>query len=386
MDTISHTHKSSLAFKIITCLLAAIGFFDIIMLILELFILTLELFPKEWLTQLEEVESLILGGQLVVGVLLTLGYSFWWQHQEKLGKGNSGLKTAYLQGFIRYWLAFEISIYGFAKILKTQFQTPDYRLDMPLGEVSGFGLTWYYFGYSYILAVIIALFQIGGSILLLYRRTTLLGTIILLPVLFNILLINVFYDIAVGAFINSVLFLLGLTYFLLLDFQKLKTVFWDLVERLPSIQFGFGKHFVRFIPILAAFGFIYFLIKSRKSDTELVGTWEVKKLIRNNKAVLLENWQQDTTIISRIYFSMDKSCAFSPNPHVYRWKQALRGDYEFNEKNNKLKFNYWLEGSKEPDSMLATISNRTDKSMVLEGILRKDTIRLELAKLDRKKK
>ncbi|MBC8112401.1 MAG: hypothetical protein H7Y04_15210 [Verrucomicrobia bacterium] len=379
MNTIHDTHKSSLAFKIITCLLAAIGLFNILLM-------GLEILPKEWLAALENTESLILGGQVVLGVLLALGYSFWWQQQEKQSKGNSGLKTAYLQGFIRYWLAFEIATYGFAKIFKTQFQTPDYRLDMPLGDISGFGLTWYYFGYSYLMAVIIAIFQIGGSILLLYRRTTLLGTIILLPVLFNILLINVFYDIAVGAFINSMLFLLGLTYFLLLDFQKLKTVFWDLVERLPPIQFGLGKHFLRFLPILGAFGFIFYLVNLRTSDTELIGTWEVKKFVRNKEIVSASAWLQDTTVISRVYFSGFFGCAFSPNPQLYRPKQALRGDYEFDKKNNKLKFKYWTASSEKPDSLLATISNRTDKSMVLEGILRKDTIHLELAKLERKKK
>jgi hypothetical protein len=47
-------------------------------------------------------------------------------------------------------------VYGFAKILKTQFAVSYLRNDTPAGQLNGFELTWNYFGHSYWLAVIIA--------------------------------------------------------------------------------------------------------------------------------------------------------------------------------------------------------------------------------------
>ena len=143
--------------------------------------------------------------------IIHLFYVWIWHRRERSVTTHSALHHAWLQGIIRSWLALSISTYGFAKILKTQFQTADYRLDMPLSSFDGMSLTWYYFGCSYPLAVIIALFQIGGSIFLLYRRTTFPGAMILLPVMFNIVLINIFYKITTGALFNSVVYLLAVS-------------------------------------------------------------------------------------------------------------------------------------------------------------------------------
>lgn len=55
----------------------------------------------------------------------------------------------WMEVIIRYWLAFELTIYGFAKIFRTQFSTPHHIQDIPSGEFIGFNLTWIYFGDSY---------------------------------------------------------------------------------------------------------------------------------------------------------------------------------------------------------------------------------------------
>jgi len=50
-----------------------------------------------------------------------------------------------------------------------------------MGEVSGFWLTWYYFGYSPVYGTVIALVQIAGGVLLVLPRTSLLAALVLLP-------------------------------------------------------------------------------------------------------------------------------------------------------------------------------------------------------------
>jgi hypothetical protein len=47
------------------------------------------------------------------------------------------------------WVAVVLCIvYGFAKLTGAQFTILDSELTRPLGQVSGFWLTWYYFGFS----------------------------------------------------------------------------------------------------------------------------------------------------------------------------------------------------------------------------------------------
>jgi hypothetical protein len=47
------------------------------------------------------------------------------------------------------WVAGALCIlYGFAKLNGSQFAVLDSEMTKPLGQVSGFWLTWYYFGYS----------------------------------------------------------------------------------------------------------------------------------------------------------------------------------------------------------------------------------------------
>ena len=89
-------------------------------------------------------------------------------------------------------------LYGFAKLNGSQFTVLDSELTRPLGEVSGFWLTWHYFGYSPIYGTLIALIQVAGGLLLIWPRTALLAALMLVPVAANILLIDLFYGVDPG--------------------------------------------------------------------------------------------------------------------------------------------------------------------------------------------
>jgi hypothetical protein len=104
----------------------------------------------------------------------------------------------------RYVAAFLLLTYGLAKLTGAQFTVLESELDKPLREVSGFWLTWYYFGYSPIYGTIVAVAQIAGAVALLGRRTALVGALLLLPLVGNIILINIFYAIDVGALLVAI--------------------------------------------------------------------------------------------------------------------------------------------------------------------------------------
>src|SRR2546421_429888 len=127
---------------------------------------------------------------------------------------------------LRFLAAFLLLVYGFAKLNGSQFTILASELDKPMGEVSGFWLTWYYFGYSPIYGNFIALVQVFGGILLMFRKTTLLGTCILLPVIINIILVDIFFQIDVGALLVAVIIAAALIIILSFHRVELLEVFW----------------------------------------------------------------------------------------------------------------------------------------------------------------
>jgi hypothetical protein len=77
-------------------------------------------------------------------------------------------------------------------LLHLQFDLQSQLSRRPVGTLTGYQLTWFYFGYSRAYAVLLGLTQALCGSLLLFRKTTLLGALVMLPVMANILLINVF--------------------------------------------------------------------------------------------------------------------------------------------------------------------------------------------------
>jgi hypothetical protein len=94
--------------------------------------------------------------------------------------------------WLRYFCALQLYIYGGSKLAHMQLSLPAEYAKRAIGSLTGYELTWYYYGYSYTYAFILGLVQVVGATLLLFRRTAFLGSALMLPVMINILLINIF--------------------------------------------------------------------------------------------------------------------------------------------------------------------------------------------------
>lgn len=192
------------------------------------------------------------------------------------------LKTVhlYLHTFCRYFLATIIISYAFSKILETQFVSQPSIYDKPIGSLSGFQLTWHYFGYSYWYGLVIAVTQIASSLLLFFRKTTRIGIIIFLTFMINILLMDFAYDIHGAKGMALTLTLMAL-FVLLSDYKALLKYF---VEEPPLFQKDerpnwmnkFSK--VKFLYIPIVFIGFFILISSLKDKymgrNKFYGTWE----------------------------------------------------------------------------------------------------------------
>ena len=105
---------------------------------------------------------------------------------------------AWLRAIVRYPLAFTMIDYGVIKFAGVQFGTqPFQQLMTPLGQFSPPALMWAFMASSFGYRAFAALAEVVGGVLLLSRRTTTLGALIVLAAMSNVLAMNVAYDVSV---------------------------------------------------------------------------------------------------------------------------------------------------------------------------------------------
>nr|AYM53981.1 membrane protein [Pyxidicoccus sp.] len=128
-----------------------------------------------------------------------------------------------LRVYVRYLLALTMVSYGFAKVFKTQFPFPSpERLVQPLGEFSPMGLLWTFMGYSPGYNLFTGGAEVLGGVLLLFRRTTTLGALVVIAVMVNVVALNFFYDVPVKLYSSHLVLLAVLL--LLPDVRRLLDV------------------------------------------------------------------------------------------------------------------------------------------------------------------
>jgi hypothetical protein len=218
--------------------------------------------------------------------------------------------------FVRYSAAFGFLLYGFAKLWGAQFTILDSELDKPMGHVSGFWLTWYYFGYSRIFGGFIALAQIGGAVFLMFRKTTLVGACALLPAIANIVLIDVCYRISPGATVVALYLLSAIVAILFLHRHELLEVFWwrqnALHKRIGGRGIAAGAWTVRVAMVAGLCAFAYWVANyNNRLPTPIDGSWEVASV---------ESAGQPPSVPAMIFFEHNRArwCTFKLSDGTYQ--------------------------------------------------------------------
>lgn len=108
--------------------------------------------------------------------------------------------------WLRYYLAFFLLIYGFAKVFVLQFSDLSlFDLVKTYGESSPMGLVWNFMEFSDSYTIYTGMGEILGGILLLYRRTVTLGCIVTIAVMATVATLNYSYDVPVKLFSTHLL-------------------------------------------------------------------------------------------------------------------------------------------------------------------------------------
>ena len=125
---------------------------------------------------------------------------------------------------VRYYIIFQMLIYGFAKVFYLQFQPPSFtRLLQPYGDSSPMGLLWTFMGYSKGYTMFTGFSEVLGGLLLLTPRFRTVGAMVVFGVMANVMALNFFYDVPVKI-LSTHLVLMSL-FLLLLDRKRLWNFF-----------------------------------------------------------------------------------------------------------------------------------------------------------------
>ena len=136
-------------------------------------------------------------------------------------RNNYEKLQSYLFVYIRYCIGFYMLVYGFDKMFKSHFPFPSLeKLEQTFGESTPQGLLWAFMGYSTSYTIFIGIAEVLSGFLLLFRRTTALGALVVLIIMINVAVINFSYDVPVKLFASHMV-----GYALLLLYPFINSIF-----------------------------------------------------------------------------------------------------------------------------------------------------------------
>jgi hypothetical protein len=207
------------------------------------------------------------------------------------GRPNYARLDDVLRVLVRYSLALTMITYGAVKVIPVQMPPPSFgRLVQPFGDASPMGLLWTFIGASPAYEAFAGAGELLGGLLLVFRRTTLLGALVSIGVLAHVVTLNFCYDVPVKLMSSH---LLAMAAFLTLpDLRRLADLFLfnravgpaaigSLFGR-PSLDRA-GRIFrAAFIPLftLSQFAMAYAMFQSYSDaypKPPLYGIWDVEE-------------------------------------------------------------------------------------------------------------
>jgi hypothetical protein len=297
----------------------------------------------------------------------SLVYVLIWQ----VRKTKSHTALQFWQALIRYGVAFDLAEFGWAKICHLQLVMPASKLDLPYRSFTPSDQFWYFFSHSYLFGCIIASLQIIGALLLLFRRTTLAGAFILLPVLANILLMDIFYEIGASVVQHASIMTAGVLYFLFINFDRLKQFFFAATSdarglHLPNALKMTIRLSIIYVPLLAIY-----LYGSLDKHPELTGKYAVKQILLNGHP--MDRSACADSSLSVVYFDIRNGCVFEFGTPERRWN----GTYSLD--NNALDID-WRKPADKPAFKGRLSPTIGSGGLLLKGTLGADSIAVDLAR------
>ena len=180
-----------------------------------------------------------------------------------------------IEAVFRYFLGFSLLTYGLTKILQTQFVLlPFAAWELPLERASGTHLTWAFLGRSPWFQVLLGFLEFIPALLVLFRRTALLGTILLLPMTLNVLLINHALDLWSQTKVLSILFFAANVIILLFYWKNIRDILFIVIGRgIKHRYFKWELVAILTTMIIYLYPFTKMFLNYKSQKNVLVGSW-----------------------------------------------------------------------------------------------------------------
>jgi hypothetical protein len=161
----------------------------------------------------------------------------------------------------RLYVFFFLNFYGLGKILGGQFYTPTSIPDeiaiIPIGQVPDFELAWTFMGRSFGYILFIGLAEIIGACLLLFNKTKLIGTLILIPIMVNVIVFDIFFLDEYGALGSATLYLLMLLTILIINKEKMSNILKELVSTKVPLKIPSKEKTLKYLIVIAIIVLIF---------------------------------------------------------------------------------------------------------------------------------
>lgn len=253
----------------------------------------------------------------------------------KLLKAKDLKLIAFSRLISAYYIAFIFLKYGFDKIFKKQFYLPEPNiLYSQFGDLSKDILYWSTIGTSHLYCLITGIVEVLTALLIVNRKTRVLGLILSAGLIFNIILINFSFDISVKTF--SIFLLLAIIFSSYPYYKSLYQFFVlqnkaQLIEKTDLLNFkNPTKKIVKGLVMFGSLALVlYPFIAERNFNDDhaqrplLHGAYEIKEFSVND------------TLTNKTYFPFNR-LFFHRNSYIILQQEDRRMvDYFFEEKTNQ---------------------------------------------------
>ncbi|WP_337040508.1 DoxX family protein [Emticicia sp. 17c] len=216
---------------------------------------------------------------------------------------------------LRMYLAWIIMSYGLVKVFASQFPTLMANMDARLIELSPMRVAWAFFGYSKAYQIYLGWGELIPAILLLFRRTTLIGSLLMVVVMLNVWLINIFFDVCVK--LNSFIYLSVAVYILLQYSNRLWKFFFtnqvvqpayypNLADRKIFKRIGLAINillvgYILYDPAMGLYEYVSEPEQSQPKD-QIFGAWKVEKIEKFDTGNWVPVAKTDSADFNRCFF------------------------------------------------------------------------------------
>ena len=112
-------------------------------------------------------------------------------------------KIEILENSISWIVVLAMFIYGGAKLFQFEGAT---EINKTVSEMTGMELMWVFYGYSKSFALTLGVFEIFGGILILIKRTRIIGCLFTSPILVNVIFQDIYFGVHLGALKAALLY------------------------------------------------------------------------------------------------------------------------------------------------------------------------------------